>query len=140
MKVLYPKKEPRKEPVKVLDCDLSPKRPIEIYFEEPLRSTPRAPVRWLASPHTSLRGELLAKWVKFFQSLRSSSSPGVATIARVSARELRTTSGGNHQSEPDSEHRHLGRGLGEDAQEQAQGNQGADSHARAAAPGAVYQL
>ena len=59
-------------------------------------ATPRAPVRWLASPHTSLRGELLAKWVKFFQSLRSSYSPGVATIARVSARELRTTSGGNN--------------------------------------------
>ena len=60
------------------------------------RATPRAPVRWLASPHTSLRGELLARWVKFFQSLRSSSSPGVATLARVSARELRTTSGGNN--------------------------------------------
>ena len=59
-------------------------------------ATPRAPVRWLASPHTSLRGELLARWVKFFQSLRSSSSPGVATLARVSARELRTTSDGNN--------------------------------------------
>ena len=43
----------------------------------------------------------------------------------------------DHQSEPDREHRHLGRGLGEDAQEQAQGNHGAYSHALAAAPGAV---
>ena len=56
----------------------------------------RAPVRWLASLHTSLRGELLARWVKFFQSLLSSSSPGVATIARVLARELRMTSGGKN--------------------------------------------
>ena len=60
------------------------------------RATPRAPVRWLASPHTSLWEELLARWVKFFQSLLSSSLPGVATIARVAARELRTTSGGNN--------------------------------------------
>ena len=40
--------------------------------------------------------DLLARWVKFFQSLLSSSSPGVATIARVATREQRTTSGGNN--------------------------------------------
>ena len=98
-----------------------------------IRDIPRAP---LASPHTSLWEELLARWVKFFQSLLSSSSPVVATIARVATRELRTTSGGNNQSEPDREHRQ-GRGLGEDAQERAQGNQGALGQAWAAAPGAV---
>ena len=58
-----------------------------------IRDTPRAP---LASPHTSLWEELLAKWVKFFQSLLSSSSPGVTTIARVGTRKLSKTYGGNN--------------------------------------------
>ena len=57
------------------------------------RATHTATVRWLASPHTSLREDLLARWVKFFQSLLSSSSPEVATIARVAAGDLRTTTG-----------------------------------------------
>ena len=39
---------------------------------------------------------MLARWVKFFQSLLSSSSPEVATIARVAAGDLRTTTGGNN--------------------------------------------
>ena len=60
------------------------------------RATHTATVRWLASPHTSLREDLLARWVKFFQSLLSSSSPEVATIARVAAGDLRTTTGGNN--------------------------------------------
>ena len=60
------------------------------------RATHTATVRWLASPHTSLREDLLARWVKFFQSLLNSSSPEVATIARVAAGDLRTTTGSNN--------------------------------------------
>ena len=32
-------------------------------------------VRWLSSPHTSLREDLLARWVKYFQSCLRSTSP-----------------------------------------------------------------
>jgi hypothetical protein len=60
------------------------------------RATHTATVRWLASPHTSLREDLLARWVKFFQSLLSSSSPEVAIIARLAAGDLRTTTGANN--------------------------------------------
>ena len=60
------------------------------------RATHTATVRWLSSPHTSLREDLLARWVKFYQSLRNSASPEVATIARVAAGDLRTTTGGNN--------------------------------------------
>ena len=60
------------------------------------RATPRATVRWLTSPHTSLWEDWLARWVKFFQSLLSRSSPGVAIIPRVATSKPRTTSGSNN--------------------------------------------
>ena len=60
------------------------------------RATHTASVRWLASSHTSLREDLLARWTKFYQSLLSSSLPEVATIARVAAGDLRTTTDSNN--------------------------------------------
>ena len=56
------------------------------------RATHTATVRWLAS----LREDLMARWVKFFQSLLSSASPEVATNAKVADGDLRTTTGANN--------------------------------------------
>ena len=61
------------------------------------RATHTSIVRWLSQGHTSLREDLLARWVKFFQSLLASSSPEVSTIARIAARDRRTTTGSNNQ-------------------------------------------
>ena len=61
------------------------------------RATHTATVRWLSSPHSSLREDLLARWVKYYQSLLSSDSPEVATIARIAAADLRTTTGANNR-------------------------------------------
>ena len=60
------------------------------------RATHTATVRWLATPHTSLCEDLLARWVKYYQSLLSSASPEVVTIARIAASDLRTTTGANN--------------------------------------------
>ena len=60
------------------------------------RATHTATVRWLATPHTSLREDLLARWAKYYQSLLSSASPKVVTIARIAASDLRTTTGANN--------------------------------------------
>ena len=61
------------------------------------RATHTATVRWLSSPHTSLREDLLARWVKYFQSCLRSASLEVSTIARIAAGDLRTTTGANNQ-------------------------------------------
>ena len=54
-------------------------------------------MRWLASPHSSLREDLLSRWVKYFQSCVNSRSPEVCTIARIAAGDLRTTTGSNNR-------------------------------------------
>ena len=51
----------------------------------------------MSSPHTSLREDLLARWVKYFQSCLTSASLEVSTIARIDAADLRTTTGANNQ-------------------------------------------
>ena len=61
------------------------------------RATHTATVRWLSTPHTSLKEDLLARWVKYYQSLLNSDSPEVSTIARVAAADLRTTTGANNR-------------------------------------------
>ena len=61
------------------------------------RATHTATVRWLASPHSSLREDLLSRWVKYFQSCVNSRSPEVCTIARIAAGDLRTTTGSNNR-------------------------------------------
>ena len=61
------------------------------------RATHTATVRWLASPHSSLREDLLSRWVKYFQSCVYSRSPEVCTIARIAAGDLRTTTGSNNR-------------------------------------------
>jgi hypothetical protein len=61
------------------------------------RATHTATVRWLSSPHTSLREDLLARWAKYFQSCLRSASLEVSTIARIAAGDLRTTTGANNQ-------------------------------------------
>ena len=61
------------------------------------RATYTARVRWLASPHSSLREDLLSRWVKYFQSCVSSRSPEVCTIARIAAGDLRITTGSNNR-------------------------------------------
>ena len=59
------------------------------------RATHTSTVRWLSSPQTSLREDLLAPWVKYFQSCLRSASIEVSTIARISAGDLRTTTRAN---------------------------------------------
>ena len=61
------------------------------------RATHTATVRWLSTPHTSLKEDLLARWVKYYQSLLNSESLEVSTIARVAAADLRTTTGANNR-------------------------------------------
>ena len=61
------------------------------------RATHTATVRWLSIPHTSLREDLLARWVKYFQSCLRSASPEVCVIARIAAGDLRTTTGANNK-------------------------------------------
>ena len=61
------------------------------------RATHRVYARWLSGPHPSFREDLLARWVKFYQSLYTSPSPELAVIARVAARDLRSTAGANNR-------------------------------------------
>ena len=61
------------------------------------RATHRVYARWLSGPHSSFREDLLARWVKFYQSLFTSPSPELAVIARVAARDLRSTTGANNR-------------------------------------------
>ena len=56
-----------------------------------------ATVPWLSGQHSSLREDLLSRWVKYFQSCIHSRSPEVCTIARIAAADLRTTTGSNNQ-------------------------------------------
>ena len=51
----------------------------------------------LSSPHSSLREDLLARWVKYHQSCLSSPSPEVCIVARIAAGDLRTTTGANNR-------------------------------------------
>ena len=41
--------------------------------------------------------DLLARWVKYFQSCLSSPSPEVCRVARIAAGNLRTTDGANNR-------------------------------------------
>ena len=52
------------------------------------RATHTATVRWLACADSSFKKDLLACWVKYFQ---SSASVEVTTIARTAAADQRTT-------------------------------------------------
>ena len=61
------------------------------------RSTHRIYARWLSGSVSSLRENLLSRWVKFFQSLLSGPSPEVAVIARVAASDIRSTTGANNK-------------------------------------------
>ena len=61
------------------------------------RATHRVYARWLSGHHTSFKEDLLSRWVKYYQSLLSSHSPEVAVIARVAARDLRSTTGANNR-------------------------------------------
>ena len=61
------------------------------------RATHTATVRWLSLPHSSLKEDLLARWVKYYQSLLNSDSPEVSTIARIAAGDARTTTGANNK-------------------------------------------
>ena len=66
------------------------------------RATHRVYARWLSGQHTSFREDLLARWVKFYQSLITGPSPEVAVIARMAARDLRSTTGANNRLIRDS--------------------------------------
>ena len=57
---------------------------------------------WLSGQHSSFREDLLARWVKFYQSLITGPSPEVAVIARMAARDLRSTTGANNRLIRDS--------------------------------------
>jgi hypothetical protein len=61
------------------------------------RATHTYIVRCLSSPHSSLMEDLLARWVKSFQSCLSSPSPEVCIVARIAAGDLRTTTGTNNR-------------------------------------------
>ena len=50
-----------------------------------IRATHMATVRWLSTPHTSLKEDLLARCVKYYQSWLTSDLPEVSTIAMVVA-------------------------------------------------------
>ena len=61
------------------------------------RPTHRIYARWLGSGFSSIREDLLSRWVKFYQSLVAGPSPEVATIARVAAGDMRTTTAQNNR-------------------------------------------
>ena len=61
------------------------------------RPTHRVYARWLGSGFSSIRQDLLSRWVKFYQSLVAGPSPEVATIARVAAGDMRTTTAKNNR-------------------------------------------
>ena len=54
--------------------------------------------RWLSSGHTSLREDLLARWPKFFRSLVTGPSPEVTVVARLAARDARSTTAANNHA------------------------------------------
>ena len=59
------------------------------------RATHTATARWLACDNSSFQEDLLARWVKYFQSMLSSALPEV-TIARIAAADVRTTTAVNN--------------------------------------------
>ena len=61
------------------------------------RATHTYIVRWLSGPHSSLMEDLLARWVKYYQSCLSSPSPEVSIVARIAAGDIRTTTGANNR-------------------------------------------
>ena len=61
------------------------------------RETHRVFARYLGSGFTTIREDLLSRWVKFYQSLLSGPSPEVATLARVAAADQRTTTAENNR-------------------------------------------
>jgi hypothetical protein len=61
------------------------------------RATHKVYARFLGSGFTTIREDLLSRWVKFFQSLLSGPSPEVATLATVAAADLRTTTAQNNR-------------------------------------------
>ena len=60
------------------------------------RATHTTTARWLACGNTGFKEDLLARWVKYFQSMLKSKSLEVTTIARVAASDRRTTTGANN--------------------------------------------
>ena len=60
------------------------------------RATHTYIVRWLSSPHSSLREDLLARWEKYFQWWLSSPLPEVCIVARIAAGDIRTTTRANN--------------------------------------------
>ena len=61
------------------------------------RPTHRVYARWLGSGFSSIREDLLSRWVKFFQSLVNGPSLEVAILARVAAADMRTTTAQNNR-------------------------------------------
>ena len=61
------------------------------------RNTHTVFTRWLASGHTSLRDDLIARWPKFFRSLLTGPSPEVAVVARMAAADVRSTTAANNR-------------------------------------------
>ena len=61
------------------------------------RATHTATAKWLACGHTSFKEDLLARWVKYYQSMLTSPSPEVTTIARIAANDQRTTTASNNR-------------------------------------------
>ena len=61
------------------------------------RETHRVYARWLSDQCSSFREDLLARWVKFYQSLLTGPSLEVAVIATVAARDIRSTTGANNR-------------------------------------------
>ena len=59
------------------------------------RATRTANVKWLACGQSSFEEDLLVRWVKYYQSMISSASPEVATQARITASDVRTTTSSN---------------------------------------------
>ena len=61
------------------------------------RATHTATAWWLACGHSSFKEDLLARWVKYFQSMLASASVEVTTIARIAAADQRTTTASNNR-------------------------------------------
>ena len=53
-------------------------------------------VRWLSAGHTSLKEDLAARWPKFFRSLINGPSPEAAVVARMAAKDARSTTAANN--------------------------------------------
>ena len=61
------------------------------------RNTHTVFTRWLASGHTSLRDDLVARWPKFLRSLFTGPSPEAAVVARMAAADVRSTTAANNR-------------------------------------------